>query len=114
MKKYLLIILSCLFCLCGCNSNDGYQISELTPSSDVLNSYLKGTLKNVSNEDCDSVKISFTYSNGSLKESDYFIISSPKVGETIELDEIILGAGSIDNFENYKIKVDEIKCFLKK
>lgn len=114
MKKILSVVVCCV-CLCGCeDKNVGYQVSELIPDSGIGIAQLKGTLRNVSNNDCAEVKINVEISSGTIKTKGYVIVDSPKQNENISFDELFFGASDIDDIENYKIKFKSIECWVKK
>lgn len=113
MKKLLLAFLCCLI-VCGCgNKNDGYQISELVPNTYLNMAHLSGTLKNVSNNNCKEVLVEVEYVSGTLKNDGYIYLNSPKKGDTVSFNETLIGASNIENIENYKINLKNIKCYAK-
>ena len=112
MKKIILISL-CYLCLCGSgceNSNNGYQISELIPNTYLDMAHLKGTIKNVSNNNCKEVLVQIEFSSGTIKDEGWIYIDSPKKGSSLSFNEILIGASGIEDIENYNIKLKNIKC----
>lgn len=113
MKKYLLIILLCLFA-CGCNSNK-WEVSELSSDGGTYLSNLQGDLKNKSDENCKKVQINFIAQSGSLKVEGWVWVDNPELGKTKSFDSVIYGdAGDVDNLENYTIKLKNIECWITK
>ena len=110
MKKIFFLIVCCLF-LCGCDKNNGYQVSELTPNTDVGLSHLKGTIKNVSNDNCKKVKINVTFSSGTIVDDGWIVVDSPDIGKTTNFNESFYGAPDTDDIENYKIELKSIECW---
>lgn len=114
MKKLLLIAVCCML-FCGCkDKNEGYQVSELIPNTDIGIAHLKGTLKNISNIDCEKVQINVEFSSGTIKENGWIWVDTPSKTETVSFNEILYGASDIDDIENYKIKFKNIECWIKK
>jgi hypothetical protein len=111
MKKILFIAICCLM-LCGCSKE--FQVSELIPNTDIGIAHLKGTLKNISNTDCDKVQINVEFSSGTIKENGWIFVEAPEKTKTVSFNEILFGASDINNIENYKIKFKNIECFIKK
>lgn len=112
MKKILLIAVCCL-CFVGCTKDAGYEVSELIPNTEIGMAHLKGTLKNVSNNDCKMVQINVEFSSGTINEDGWVWIESPKEGESISFNEILYGASDIESIENYQIKFKNIECWIK-
>lgn len=113
MKKILIIVV-CLFTICGCSKNEGYQVSELIPNTYLDMAHLKGTLKNVSNTTCKEVQINVEFSSGTITDEGWVWIESPEKGESISFNDIFYGASEIDNIEDYQVKFKNIECWIKK
>jgi len=113
MKKLLVIAVCCL-CLCGCSKDAGYEVSELIPNSYLELSYIKGTLKNVSNETCDQVQINVTLSSGTINEDGWIWVESPKPGKSISFNNVLYGGSNTKNIEDYNVKLKNIECWLEK
>lgn len=119
MKKFFIGLIICIFVCCLIifalqNSNTEYQVSELIPSSYGGMSSLKGTLKNISNNDCKKVQINIEISSGSIKENGWIWVDSPNQSESVSFDNVIYGVSKINNIENYKIKFKNVECWIKK
>mgnify|MGYP000282184006 CR=1 FL=1 len=109
---WCLLILSVILLIFFCNKNIGYEVSELKPNSYLSTAHLRGTLKNVSNEDCKEVQIIVTFSSGAIKEDGWLLIESPKPGESISFNEILYSNTDVSNIEDYNIKLKKIKCMI--
>lgn len=110
MKKILLVAVCCLF-LCGCDKYEGYQVSELTPNNGIGHAKLKGTLRNISNDNCKEVQINVEFSSGTIQDTGWIIVETPNKGESVSFNEILYGASGITDIENYEIKFKNIKCY---
>lgn len=119
MKK-ILFISFCLFMLCGCSGkNIGYQISNLVPTTNLIGSTHKynevsGTLKNISNDTCAEVKVNFTFVNGNIKDTGWVVIASPEIGNYVGFNETAYGATGINNWELFKITINDVECWERK
>ena len=91
-----------------------WQVSELTTDGGTFPT-IRGTLKNVSNDDCEKVKIIFIAKNGNLKVKGEIWVDNPEKGEIKEFNEMITGeALDIKKLEDYEIKLSKVECLWKK
>lgn len=112
MKKILLIAFI-LLCFCGCSNNE-WQVSELTTEGGNYPN-LQGTLKNISNKDCENVQINFVAISGNLEVEGWAWVENPEIGEINYFDDIIYSdAGNIENLEDYKLKLVNVECWIEK
>lgn len=110
MKKRFILIVFLSIITCGC-SVTGFDISNIT----VHGSYIKGTIKNSSGKDCNTIRVDVTLKNGSIKTDGFAYISkSLKDEETYQFDELLIlnsnDSGNIDDLSGYNVKVINIEC----
>lgn len=113
MKKLFFIAICCLI-LCGCEKNEGYEVSKLTADSSLGISHIKGTLKNISNNNCKTVQINVILSSGTITEDGWIWVDSPEIGNSISFNNILYGISNSLDIEDYDIKLKNIECEFQK
>ena len=112
MKKIIFIFALCML-LCGCGSK--YQVSELEPT--LFSKYygmpqVKGTIKQIGDNSCDEVIITFEFSNGSIKDEGFTIVNNVEKNKLISFEETAYGASEIESeWLKYKLKVKNVECY---
>lgn len=111
MKKILLMGL-CLLCLCGCGIawKSKFQVSDIEIEAEKNRLYSKtnfyGNIKNISDNNCDSVYIKVELKSGNFTTEETLTIYDLKSGETKEIDETIS-----EYYEGYSLKIKNIYCY---
>ena len=91
-----------------------WEVSELSAEGEYLPT-LKGTLKNISNTNCEEVQINFIAISGNLEIEGYVQVENPDVGEINYFDNLISSdARYIENLEGYKLKLVNVECNIEK
>ena len=110
MKRYLLIVLIFLF-VCGCNKDQKkYQIDNLKFLDD---NFIKGTITSNTSDNCNTIQINISLLNDNNYSiySTWFTTNPPKKGKKITFEEPVVIDVTLDDINQYDIKIDGVECW---